>query len=355
MNVNEVLANRGLVALGHQPGSYAALHPNDHVNLSQSTNDVIPTAIRMACHERLGATIAELGALADAFEGKARVYADALRLGRTCLQDAQPMMLGQALGAHACAVRRCAAALDHQRAEMLDLPLGGTAIGTGFGAAPGYREQVFDALRKRTGVDWRAADTFDGLANADGYARLSGELRNAAGALGKIANDFQILASGPSGGLAELKLPAVQPGSSIMPGKVNPVIPIAVRQVAFAVSGYDAIVAAACQDGQLEINPYEPVIALHLFLQLDLLAQAARLFGERCVAGLEADREAMRRHLDASAATATTLLPTLGYEATAKLVRAAQAQGRPFADLVVEGGHMTREGLEDVLLRSVGP
>jgi aspartate ammonia-lyase len=356
MNANEVLANRGLMLLRRCAGEYAVLHPNDHVNLSQSTNDVLPSAIHIACHEMLGGLVTAMSRLADAFGSKREEFAGHLRLGRTCLQDAQPMTLGQTFGAWEELARRLAGALRERQREALVLPLGGTAIGTGFGAAPGYRQEAIGALRDCTQIDWvPATDLFDAMSNADFFGRLSGELRTTAGSLAKIAQDLILLSSGPEGGIAELVLPPVQAGSSIMPGKVNPVIPMAVCQVAFRVTGHDAAVAAASQQGQLEINPYEPVIAAGLLASLRELDAIVRLFGVRCVAGIAARPERMAATLERSAAVATALIPALGYDAVAALVRAAQAQDRPLASLVVEQGLLDKGEIRDLLRRSATP
>ncbi|WP_374571337.1 lyase family protein [Phenylobacterium sp.] len=343
MNVNEVLANAAQRRLGGALGVYDRAHPNDHVNRSQSTNDVTPTAIKLACRAMLAEAEESFRALAAAARRKAAAFSDHLRLGRTCLQDAQPMTLGQAVGAWASFAERSAGALAAQREALLELPLGATAIGAGFGAAPGYRARAVAELSELVGAPCRSTpDLFDGLANADVYARLSGEMKAVAGGLGKIAGDLVLLSSGPRGGLSELALPDVQPGSSIMPGKVNPVIPLAVCQVGFAVAGYDAVVGAACQQGQLEINPYEPVIAAHLFDEIRLTTRAARLLRERCLEGLEAHREHMLQMLLESSAVATALIPRFGYAAASALVRRARTEGREFLALAEETGVLNR-------------
>jgi aspartate ammonia-lyase len=344
MNINEVLANRALELLGRLPGEYSYLHPNDHVNRGQSTNDVVPSAILMACHEGLGHLADELATLAAAFHDKQEQFKDQLRLGRTCLQDAQPMMLGDAFGAFASLSRRLSGAVRARMRDCLELPLGATAIGTGLGASPGYRGRAIEALREATGHEWRSApDLFDALANADVYARLSAELRGVAIALGKVAGDLILLSSGPDGGIAELRLPAVQAGSSIMPGKVNPVIPMSACQVGFAVVGYDAIVAMACQQGQLEINAYEPVIATHLLASLRLVRNTVAQLAKRCVRGIEVNEQRASDLLLKSSAVASALLPRLGYEAATRLVREAQSRGVSFLDIADEQGVLRRE------------
>jgi len=335
MNVNEVLANRALQLLGRPPGAYEDLHPNDHVNRSQSTNDVVPTAILMASYAGLEVVLVELDALQQVLAEKARQFSSIMKLGRTCLQDAQPMTLGQSFGAYAALAARLIETLQTRRRACLSVPLGATAIGTGFGAPPGYRERAIRALGEATGVSWQSSENlFDGLANADGYSRLSGELRAAAGALAKVANDLMLLSSGPRGGLAELRLPALQAGSSIMPGKVNPVVPLSVCQAAFAVTGCDAAIAAACQQGQLEINPYEPLIASQLMLAMRLLRNAVWQLRTRCLDRIEPDVARMRAHLRSSSASATALVPRFGYEAVSEFVKRAELEGVPFLELM---------------------
>lgn len=354
MNVNEVVANRALILMGFRPGDYRHLHPNDDVNRSQSTNDVLPSAIKCACIDQLPALLNALGALESALRDKSHSFSDVARLGRTCLQDAQPMMLGQAFGGYAQLTARLRRQLDERRPELYTLPLGGTAIGTGLGAPAGFRTRVLRHLRSLTGgLHWEAPeDPFDALQNSDSFARLSGELRTAALSLAKVANDFVILASGPSGGIGELALPALQAGSSIMPGKINPVQPMTLTQVAFAVSGNDACVAMACQQGQLEINAYEPLIASRLLISIRIFTNAVRLFTTRCVEGIEADRRRCEENLMSSAAIATALVPRLGYERVSALVRQSQAEGRLFLEVAAEVGQMTPSETRD-LVRTV--
>jgi aspartate ammonia-lyase len=354
MNVNEVLANRALQLLGREPGDYAYLHPNDHVNRSQSTNDVVPTAILMASHSGLGVLLTELEALQQVLAEKARQFASIMKLGRTCLQDAQPMTLGQSFEAYAALVARSVESLRERQRACLHVPLGATAIGTGFGAPAGYRECAIRALGEATGIAWQSpASLFDGLANADGYSRLAGELRAAAGGLAKMANDLMLLSSGPHGGLAELRLPALQAGSSIMPGKVNPVVPLSVCQAAFAVTGCDAAIAAACQQGQLEINPYEPLIAAQLMLAMRLLRNAVWQLRTRCLDRIEPNVERMRSHLHSSSASATALVPRFGYETVSAFVKRAETEGVTFLELVVREGIVGAAEMDQLLLAAV--
>lgn len=354
MCVNEVIANCAIIGLGGVPGEYARVHPNDHVNRSQSTNDVVPSAIKLASIALAKGTIEALALLAEACEKQAEELNDAVKLGRTCLQDAQPISMGQVFGGFAAFARRGAVQLQQRSDALLALPLGGTAIGTGFGSPAGYAALVYQELRAICGVEVRPADNaFDAMANSDEFVRLSGELNAIAGGLGKIANDLMLLSSGPNGGIGEIRLQPLQAGSSIMPGKVNPVVPMAVRQVAHKVAGLHATVAAASADGMLEINHYEPVIADALIEALELTRCAALCLAEKCILSLQADRDRMRKLLFASSAPATAIAADLGYDATADLVREADKLGVPFVNLIEERGIMTRRQIEDVVALSV--
>lgn len=344
MNFNEVIANRAAQHLGAAVGEYASVHPNDHVNASQSTNDVYPAALKIATRELLKPLAAEVSALADVFASKAAEFCDVLHLGRTCLQDAQPMTLGQLFGGYAALTRRAANALSDAGDMLLTLPLGGTAIGTGFGAPAGYRSAVYAHLTAITGTSFvPPADPFDAMQNMDVFSRVSGELRTYATSMAKVASDLTLLASGPVGGLGELRLPAVQAGSSIMPGKVNPVLPMAMIQIAFAVSGNDVSISSAVQYGQLEINHFEPVVADRLFDSITMLTNGTRLFREKCVAKIEADTAANEAHLLNSMALATALVPSLGYAHVSKLARRSVDEGRPLLEILEEGGILGRE------------
>lgn len=339
MNMNEVIANRALQILGDVPGHCARVHPNDHVNMGQSTNDVVPSAVKLAVVADAQRLLDALTALASALDDRAAAFGDVLRLGRTCLQDAQPMRLGQAFGGHAAGLRRMARHLAQRCEELTVLPLGGTAIGTGLGSVPGYRRAVFAHLARISGRQVTPAeDLFDAMRHSDAFARCSAELRLCADMLAQMAGDLALLSSGPAGGIGEIRLPAVQPGSSIMPGKVNPVLPILMQQIAFAVAGNDLAVSLAAAHGQLEINHFEPLIASRLFDSLGILTRAVRLFTGRCVAGLEADHARSLANLLDSSALATVLVPALGYAQTARLVQTATAEGRRLADLAAEQG-----------------
>lgn len=351
MNVNEVIANIALVKLGSRPGDYARVHPNDHINLSQSTNDVVPSAVRLAIYASSNACVEALTVLADALDERSHAFADVLRLGRTCLQDAQPMTLGQAFGGYAAVVRRHAEHVQTLRMPLLTLSLGGTAIGTGFGVRPGYRPAVFRHLADITAEPVRPADDpFDAAQNADDCARLSAELKIAANSLWKIGNDLILLSSGPEGGLGEVRLPSIQAGSSIMPGKINPVLPMTVCQAALAINGNDLAVSLAAQQGMLDLNHYELLIADRLLDSLGMLTGTADGFARRCISGIEPDAARSLEHLRASAALATILIPKLGYAQVSALVEGARDKGRSFIEQALAEGHLTEDNIHAALL-----
>ncbi|PYE12145.1 aspartate ammonia-lyase [Paraburkholderia silvatlantica] len=337
MNFNEVIANRAQQVLGHPAGSYEVVHPNDHVNRSQSTNDAYPSALKIATHAMLGSLIDEVVQLAALFDGKANEFADVLHLGRTCLQDAQPMRLGQLFGGYASLTRRLVEELVAVRDKLRTLPLGGTAIGTGFGAPAGYRRAVYLHLCSITGVNYHApSNPFDAMQNMDVFSRVSAELRTCAVSLAKVASDLTVLSSGPVGGLGELRLPEAQAGSSIMPGKVNPVLPMAMIQLSFAVVGNDVAVAQAVQYGELEINHFEPVVASRVFDSIALLRNGIQRFAQKCVKDIKADIDRNEKHLLESMAIATALVPKIGYARVSKLARQSVAEGRSLVTILDE-------------------
>jgi aspartate ammonia-lyase len=314
MNVNEVIANRSAELLGGQRGRYDVVHPNDHVNRSQSTNDVFPTAMAIAIVNAGRKTIAEVAKLEQSFRSKADEVGAVQRLGRTCLQDAVPLTIAQTHQAHANALARTATALAGALDGLLEVPLGATAIGTGIGAAPGYDEAVLDFLAEEAALPVRrSSDLFDALANLDQYVDVAAQLVRVALVAAKIAADLRFLSSGPAGGIGEVRLPSVQVGSSIMPGKVNPVIPELVLQVSYEIRGTATIVESAVSAGELELNVMEPVIARHLLAGLRDLGRTAALFAERCVDGIRWDADAVEAHMRGSLAGAVDLAAEHGY------------------------------------------
>ena len=356
MNINEVLANRACVIAGGYSGEHSRIHPNDHVNRSQSTNDVVPSALQLACAELLGILISSLDHLHEVTVRKADAFSSVLRLGRTCLQDAQPMTLGQTFNAYAQLFKRCAMQLRVLEPSLRVLPLGATAIGTGYGAAAGYIEAVYPHLSRITGREVRPASClFDAMSNADHFVRLAGEMSALATGLGKVANDLILLSSGPRGGLAELRLPAVQAGSSIMPGKINPVIPMALRQISHIVMGHATSISAAAADGMLEINHYEPVMAASLFPALRLLSSGTRQLADACIESIAPNTEHMREVLFSSTAIATGLSERLGYVATTRLVQEADERGLSFLELALSSGMVSAAEVDELVKASLGP
>lgn len=347
MNLNEVIANRANELLGASLGSYALVHPNDHVNKGQSTNDVIPTAMRLAALERLPMLEHALDDLEGALRQKAREFDPVVKSGRTHLQDAVPIRLGQEFGAYATAVARARRSLTASGEPLEELGLGGSAVGTGLNTPHAYRERVVAQLRLVTGLALRATtDYFEAMQSMAPFTAVSGALRNLAIELGRIANDLRLLSSGPRTGLAEIRLPAVQPGSSIMPGKINPSIPEMLNQVCFQVLGCDAAIAAAAGAGQLELNVMMPVIAHNLLFGLELLTNAVEVFTERCVKGIEADAERCHASAKATVGLATVLNPVIGYAAAAEVAKTSLKTGKPIPEVVREQGLLSEERLE---------
>jgi aspartate ammonia-lyase len=354
MNANEVLANRALQILNHEPGDYAKIHPNDHVNCSQSTNDVIPSALKLAAFSLVEECKRSLENLAATLSAKSIEFAQVYRLGRTCLQDAQPMTLGQAFEGYAAVINRATARIANQQQALLAIPLGGTAIGTGLGSSSGFQAEVFKQLEMITGLAVTpSANRFDGMQNLDELQRLSAELETVAGVMAKIAKDFILLSSGPAGGLGEITLPAVQPGSSIMPGKVNPVIPMSVVQLSQIVHGNHCCITMACQDGMLEINHYEHSLASRLFDSLHRITEITESFANRCVSGIEANASRSMENLQKSYALATTLVPKLGYVEVSKLVKDSVRAGRPFLHIAQERNLINEDEILELIKASV--
>jgi len=350
MNANEVLANRASELLGAARGTYTRVHPNDHVNMGQSTNDVFPTATRVALLLEHDALIAAAHALQDAFERKANEFEHVLKVGRTHLQDAVPITLGQEMSGYAACVASAIDVLDHAVAGLTELNLGATAVGTGLNAGDDYTQLAIDALARRTNLPLTPArNRFRVTQSMGDIVTYSAAMRRLAVELGKIASDLRLLSMGPRAGIGELRLPAVQPGSSIMPGKVNPSVPEMVNQVCFQVFGCDATVSAASEAGQLELNVMMPVIAWNALHSQRILTNAITVLRERTVAGLEADEARARELLDRSTAVATALSPYIGYAATAEIAKAAVADGRSIRELVLERGLIKVEDLDRIL------
>ena len=350
MNVNEVLANRANEILGSERGKYSPVHPNDHVNMAQSTNDVIPTAIRLACLAQLPAFDAALNALIDALANKGREFDDVMKAGRTHLQDAMPIRLGQEFTAYAGTLRRDLKRV-HEAADYLrDLGIGGSAVGTGVNVEPRYPALMVTHLNEMMDAGLREGEDRIQLMQSMGdAAAFSASLKVLALDLSKIASDLRLMVSGPRTGLDEIVLPAVQPGSSIMPGKINPSIAEMVNQVCFQVVGLDACVAAAAEHGQLELNVMMPVIAFNVLLAEHILSTASRTLAEKCVAGIEANAEQCAYWVERSAALATALAPQIGYAKAAELSKRSVKEGVLIRDLVKREHVLPDAEIDEVL------
>jgi aspartate ammonia-lyase len=350
MNANEVIANRALELLGHEKGEYEFVHPLNHVNMSQSTNDVYPTALRLTLSQKMDGLMAEMRRLQEALAAKATEFADVIKMGRTQLQDAVPMTLGQEFGAWAIMVREDIQRVGEAQLLVREINMGATAIGTGLNAHPDYARLVTRKLVELTGIQVVVSeDLVEATQDAEVYVQISGVLKRVATKLSKICNDLRLLASGPRAGLHEINLPAMAPGSSIMPGKVNPIIPEVVNQVAFEVIGNDITVTLAAEAGQLELNVMEPVIAYNLFTSLDMLGRACRTLTERCIVGITANRETCRQMVENSIGLVTALNPYIGYERSSEVANEALQSGRSVFEIVLEKGYLTRAELDDIL------
>jgi len=361
MNANEVIANRALEILGRKRGEYQYLHPLEDVNMSQSTNDVYPTAVKLALIFGITHLTHAMAELRTAFEEKAAEFSDVLKMGRTQLQDAVPMTLGQEFSTYAVMLSEDEQRLREAALLVHEINLGATAIGTGINAPAGYAELVCARLTDITGVPLIVAPNLvEATQDAGAFVQLSGVLKRVAVKLSKTCNDLRLLSSGPRAGLNEINLPAVQAGSSIMPGKVNPVIPEVVNQIAYEVIGNDVTVSFAAEGGQLQLNAFEPIIAHSLFKSLAHLRKGCRVLAERCVKGITANREHLRHLVENSIGIVTALNPHIGYERASALAKEAHDTGRGVYELVLEKKWLTREQLDEilkpeVLARGAGP
>jgi aspartate ammonia-lyase len=350
MNVNEVLANRANELLGAKRGEYRPIHPNDHVNMAQSTNDVFPTAMRLAVIYLSQELIPTLESLKNSFYRKSQQFARVIKSGRTHLQDAVPITLGQEFDAYGVAISKAAGLISEAIKPLEELGIGGTAVGTGLNAPPGYREEVVKRLNQYTGWNLRNTPSLiEAMQSMAPFVNLSNNLKLLALELIRIANDIRLLGSGPRTGLAEIKLPAVQPGSSIMPGKVNPVMAEVLNMVAFQVVGNDFTVALASQAGQLELNVMMPVIIHNLLSSMEIMKNGIRTFQERCIEGISANEERCKEYMEKSLGLATVLNPYIGYGKAAEVAKKALATDRSIRDIILEEGLLDREDLDKIL------
>ncbi|MCU6501714.1 aspartate ammonia-lyase [Rugamonas sp. A1-17] len=350
MNANEVIANLALDLLQQPRGAYHLLHPNEHVNLSQSTNDVYPTALRLATYRAMDELVAAMNVLKLACRAKSAEFADVIKMGRTQLQDAVPMTLGQEFATYAVMLSEDQERLREAAMLMCEINLGATAIGTGINAHPAYAGLVCEALRQISGAPLSTSvDLIEATQDVGAFVQLSGVLKRVALKLSKICNDLRLLSSGPRAGFGEINLPAMQAGSSIMPGKVNPVIPEVVNQIAFEVLGNDVTVSFAAEAGQLQLNAFEPIIGYSLFKSISHLTAGCTLLATRCINGITANRASLQASVENSIGLVTALNPYIGYEAATRIAQLALSSGRGVAELVVEQGLLTESELRQLL------
>lgn len=350
MNANEVIANRALEILGFPKGRYDQIHPLNHVNMSQSTNDVYPTALRLALSIKLDDLQREMKKLRSAMTAKGREFSDVIKMGRTQLQDAVPMTLGQEFDAWAVTIGEDLQRVAESQNLIREINMGATAIGTGLNAHPHYAALVTELLADYSGVPVVGSQNLvEATQDAGAYVQLSGVLKRVAVKLSKICNDLRLLSSGPRAGLGEINLPRMAPGSSIMPGKVNPIIPEVVNQVAFEVIGNDITVTMAAEAGQLELNAFEPMIAYNLFSSIDMLTRACGTLRERCIDGITANREHCRQMVVNSIGLVTALNPILGYEKSSEIASEALSSGVSVYEIVLQKGYLSKAELDELL------
>ncbi len=350
MNANEVIANRAIELLGGQKGDYSIVNPNDHVNCGQSTNDVVPSAGKMTSLRLLKKLKIELLRLHQAFCEKADGFDHVLKMGRTQMQDAVPIRLGQEFKAYSTAIMRDLRRIDKAMEEMCTLNMGGTAIGTGINADVNYLKRIVPNLAKVSNMELvQAADLIDATQNLDSFVAVSGAVKACAVTLSKIANDLRLMSSGPRTGFHEINLPAKQNGSSIMPGKVNPVIPEVVNQVAFNIIGNDVTITMAVEAGQLELNAFEPIIFYCMFQSIDTLAYAVQTFVDNCVSGITANEARCRFLVDNSVGIITAICPHVGYQKAADIAKKAMLSGKPVRTLILQEKLIGEEELDHIL------
>jgi len=350
MNANEVIANIALEILGHNKGEYTFLHPNNDVNKSQSTNDAYPTAFRIALYEKIYELVDSMTILKKAFSEKSNEFSEVIKMGRTQLQDAVPMTLGQEFHSFATMIEEDIQRLLESQQLVREMNLGATAIGTGINSHPEYAHLVEQKLQDVTGRPFKTAkDLVEATQDTGAYVQISGVLKRIATKISKICNDLRLLSSGPRAGLNEINLPAMQPGSSIMPGKVNPVIPEVVNQVAFQVIGTDITITMASEGGQLQLNVFEPVIAYNLFNNMNMMKNAFETLANKCVKGITANEEHCKNLVLNSIGLVTALNPHIGYENSTSVAKEALESGQSVYDIILKRGLLTKEELEDMI------
>lgn len=350
MNANEVIANRAIEILGGEKGNYDIVHPNDHVNMGQSTNDVIPTAGKITTLKLLPKAIMQLTRLQNALEAKSKEFDDVIKMGRTQMQDAVPIRLGQEFKAYSSVVKRDITRLTKVTEELRVVNMGATAIGTGINADEEYLNKIVPTLSNVLDLELRQAeDLVDSTQNVDGFVAVSSAIKTCAVSLSKISNDLRLMSSGPRTGFGEINLPPKQNGSSIMPGKVNPVIPEVMSQVAFNIIGNDMTITMAAEAGQLELNAFEPVIFYKLFESIETLANGINTFVENCITGITANKDRCKQLVDNSVGIITAICPHVGYKKAAKIAKAAISTGEPVRKLLIEEGLLKEAELNEIL------
>lgn len=350
MNINEVIANRAIELMGKEKGDYFQCSPNTHVNMSQSTNDAFPTAIHISVLKLLEKLLVTMDDMHSVFKQKSQEFNHVIKMGRTHLQDAVPIRLGQEFEAYSRAIERDIKRIKQSRQHLYEVNMGATAVGTGLNADPRYIENVVKHLKDISGLPLTGADHLvDATQNTDAYTEVSAALKVCMMNMSKIANDLRLMASGPRAGLAEITLPARQPGSSIMPGKVNPVLPELINQVAFQVIGNDHTICLASEAGQLELNVMEPVLVFNLLQSISIMNNAFRTFTEHCLKGIKANEERLKEYVEKSAGLITAVNPHIGYEVAARIAREAILSGRPVRDLCLQYDVLTEEELNLIL------
>ncbi len=350
MNANEVIANKAIEILGHNKGEYSYVHPNDHVNMCQSTNDVYPTAGKLTALKLIDKTIPKLEHLCEIIDRKSNEFENVIKMGRTQLQDAVPVSLGGSFNAYSTAIRRDIERIRSAKKELLTINLSGTAVGTSINASQGYHDNIIKYMREVTGYDFvMSQNLIDGTQNLDCFVYISGILKTCAVNMSKMCNDLRLMSSGPKAGLREIVLPPRQNGSSIMPGKINPVIPEVVSQVAFNIIGNDMTITMAAEAGQLELNAFEPVLFYNLFESIETLGNAAETLADNCIEGIIANKEICRHYVDISAGVITALCPVIGYVKSAEIAKKVVKSGKTAKQYLLEEGILTEKEIDEIL------
>lgn len=350
MNANEVIANKAIELMGHEKGDYSYVHPNDHVNMCQSTNDVYPTSGKLTALKLIDKMLPKLEHLCDELDKKAEEFKDIIKMGRTQLQDAVPVSLGGSFKAFSCALKRDIAKIKRASEDLKVINMAATAVGSAINATQGYYDRITKCMCDVTGYDFvRAENLYDGTQNLDSFVYVSGAIKTCAVTLSKMSNDLRLMSSGPKTGLGEIVLPPKQNGSSIMPGKINPVIPEVVSQVAFNIIGNDTAITMAAEAGQLELNAFEPVLFYNLFESINTLGNAATTLADNCVSGIVANKDVCKGYVDRSAGIVTALCPVIGYVKSAEIAKKVVSSNKSAKEYLLEEGMFTEKEIDELL------